>query len=91
MYMNKLRNMRFEHVAFRSLWLEASDYPLLLGAADVGVSLHASSSGLDLPMKVRLVLDSTPGHVYAGSSLCVHWLVQLVDGHGRQPSTDATV
>ena len=53
-YEEKMQQLGLQHVAFRTLWLEACDYPLLLGSADLGICLHTSSSGLDLPMKVTI-------------------------------------
>jgi beta-1,4-mannosyltransferase len=48
----QLRGRRWQHVCVRTLWLSAEDYPLLLGSADMGVCVHRSASGLDLPMKI---------------------------------------
>ncbi|KAF2007793.1 glycosyltransferase family 33 protein [Amniculicola lignicola CBS 123094] len=55
-YLSRIRALNQDkkllNVIISTAWLTPEDYALLLGSADLGVSLHTSSSGVDLPMKV---------------------------------------
>ena len=42
----------FKAIAVKTAWLDPADYPTFVGMADLGLCLHQSSSGLDLPMKL---------------------------------------
>lgn len=43
---------KLQTVDIKTAWLSLDEYATLLASSDLGVSLHTSSSGIDLPMKV---------------------------------------
>jgi beta-1,4-mannosyltransferase len=51
-YLPRIRSLDGRRVHVRAEWLSPEEYAEVLGAADLGVSLHRSSSGVDLPMKI---------------------------------------
>jgi beta-1,4-mannosyltransferase len=57
-YEDRIARLALRKIRLYTLWLSAEDYPLLLGTADLGLCLHRSSSGLDLPMKVADMFGS---------------------------------
>ena len=54
-YLAKIGRLSLKNIEIATPWLEADDYPRLLGCAHLGISLHSSSSGVDLPMKARVI------------------------------------
>lgn len=51
-FLHRVSELAYENIVVKTAWLSAEEYPTVLGVGDVGVSLHTSSSGIDLPMKI---------------------------------------
>ena len=86
-YLKKIKELSatdaLEMVSIYTDWLSFEDYALLLGTADLGVSLHTSSSGVDLPMKVVDMFGA--GLPVAGWSKFAAWpelVTENVNGRG---------
>lgn len=71
----------------KTAWLTFKDYTSLLGAADLGISLHMSSSGLDLPMKVVDMFGA--GLPIVGWSDFEAWTELVVEGVNGRGFTSA--
>lgn len=57
-FMEKYSTKNWKKFVIICDWFESKDYSKLLGSADIGISFHSSSSGLDFPMKVVDMLGS---------------------------------
>lgn len=77
-FQEKVNQMDLNYFTIHSEWFTYNEYARLLGSADCGISMHASSSGFDLPMKI---VDMFGAHlpVLALDFECVGELVQ--EGH----------
>lgn len=57
-FVEQVHDFKWKRCKINFLWLTSEDYPKLLRLCDYGISLHTSSSGLDLPMKILDMLGS---------------------------------
>ena len=75
-----LAQIKFAHVRVATAWLPFDDYARLLGCANIGVCMHRSSSGLDLPMKVADMLGAGIPHILAHDYAAISEIPDLTDG-----------
>jgi beta-1,4-mannosyltransferase len=52
MFERRFAGLPLRRIQLRTRWLEPEEYPRVVGSADIGLCLHRSSSGLDIPMKI---------------------------------------
>lgn len=86
-YLEQIRQIqdqgRLPGVKVLTAWLSNRDYAALLACADLGISLHKSSSGVDLPMKVVDMFGAgLPVAAYSAFESCGELVKEGVNGCG---------
>jgi beta-1,4-mannosyltransferase len=80
---------QLKKVEVRTAFLPISDYASLLASADLGVCLHKSSSGVDLPMKVVDMFGAgLPVVAYSAYESFDELVKEGVNGRGFTTSTE---
>lgn len=93
MYLDRIaaliKSSKLKNVRILTAWLTTQDYATLLACADLGVCLHMSSSGVDLPMKVVDMFGAgLPVVGYSGYESWEELVKQGVNGRGFVTSDD---
>ena len=93
MYLDRISSLtssgKLNNITIRTAWLTAQDYATLLACADLGVCLHKSSSGVDLPMKVVDMFGAgLPVVGYAGYESWGELVKEGVNGRGFETSEE---
>jgi beta-1,4-mannosyltransferase len=93
MYLDKIASLKasskLTNITISTAWLSAEDYATLLACADLGVCLHKSSSGVDLPMKVVDMFGAgLPVVGYANYESWEELVKEGVNGRGFVTSED---
>lgn len=82
-----LAECHFRHLCLATVWLHTEDYRRLLGCADLGLSLHRSTSGVDLPIKVVDMFEAGLPAAVLRYSDCIDELIR--DGKDAVTFEDA--
>ncbi|OTB13114.1 glycosyltransferase family 33 protein [Daldinia sp. EC12] len=92
-YEEKIQNLqkagKLPNVRILTAWLTMEDYAKLLSCADLGICLHMSSSGVDLPMKVVDMFGSgLPVAAYSGYESFSELVKEGVNGCGFEKADE---
>ncbi|KAI1410334.1 glycosyltransferase family 33 protein [Hypoxylon sp. FL1857] len=94
-YEEKIQNLqragKLPNIRILTAWLTMEDYAKLLRCADLGICLHMSSSGVDLPMKVVDMFGSgLPVAAYSGYESFSELVKEGVNGCGFETADELT-